>query len=398
MTFDISLIEKKFKNYLDSRRGDENHAKNTLNFAKELLINHSNANEKVTLTSSLLHDIGWSKLSSAERNNAFIFNSEKRQKIVNAHEKFGATLAREILKDGDFKKTELEEIKRIILNHDENSKSISLEEKIVRDSDKLCRYTKKTFLVDIKRFKSTPIERFAVLEQNLENWFYLPESKNLAINLLNNLKKSFKINNIENWNDTYKTNRASLPWSLNYIPEWFIKNIDFVLVNAKKIIDIGCGEGNYAKYVSQKGFDVLGIDFSKRAIQSAKKSSSLTNLHFKVMSAFDLSKLNKRFDSAYEVSLFHHISPHQRKKYVEEVSKILKKDGKFLMCCFSDGEKFFKGEKEFINPETGTITYPLSKKEIINSFSDYFTIVKIKKIYFGKFENRERWLVFMKKK
>jgi SAM-dependent methyltransferase len=398
MTFDTSLIRKLSKNYIDCRIGDKNHSKNTLNFTKKLLANYPMAKEKATIVASLLHDIGWSKISKSERDNAFILDPKRRYKIIKMHEVAGAKLSLEILTNLDFKARELNEIQRIILNHDEKTKPLSIEEKIVRDSDKLCRYTKKTFLADVKRFKITPIERFAVLEQNLENWFYLPESKKLAISLLTDLKKYFKINNIENWNDTYKTNRANLPWSLDYIPEWFIKNINFVLGNSRSILDIGCGEGNYAKYVAQKGFNVLGIDFSKRAIQSAKKSSSLTNLQFKVMSAFDLSKMNKRFDSAYEVSLFHHISPHQRKKYAEEVSKILKKQGKFLMCCFSDGEKFFKGQKEFINPETGTITYPLSKKEIIDSFSNYFTITNIEKIYFGKFENRERWLVFMKKK
>lgn len=53
----------------------------------------------------------------------------------------------------------------------------------------------------------------------------------------------------------------------------FIDNISLSLdiENNAKILDLGCGRGRHAIYLSQKGFDVTGIDISPQNIRYAKK-------------------------------------------------------------------------------------------------------------------------------
>jgi len=46
----------------------------------------------------------------------------------------------------------------------------------------------------------------------------------------------------------------------------FIKKL-----NAKKVIDLGCGLGHYTNQIHNLGIDVMGVDISKTAIEKAKK-------------------------------------------------------------------------------------------------------------------------------
>jgi len=47
------------------------------------------------------------------------------------------------------------------------------------------------------------------------------------------------------------------------------------------LLDIACGRGRHAKYMSEKGFDTTGIDLSESSIAYAKKYEN-ENLHFHV--------------------------------------------------------------------------------------------------------------------
>lgn len=47
------------------------------------------------------------------------------------------------------------------------------------------------------------------------------------------------------------------------------------------ILDLACGKGRHAKYLSRKGFDVTGVDLSEESIAYAKNYEN-ENLHFEV--------------------------------------------------------------------------------------------------------------------
>jgi 2-polyprenyl-3-methyl-5-hydroxy-6-metoxy-1,4-benzoquinol methylase len=48
------------------------------------------------------------------------------------------------------------------------------------------------------------------------------------------------------------------------------------------MLDLGCGAGRHAKWLSVKGYDVTGLDLAASSIQSAKKYEK-TNLRFENM-------------------------------------------------------------------------------------------------------------------
>ena len=65
---------------------------------------------------------------------------------------------------------------------------------------------------------------------------------------------------------------------------WWIDGTDKYLAFLKpksSILDIGCGAGNKANYLSNKGFKVTGIDFSKKIIELAKEQVPQVNFYTK---------------------------------------------------------------------------------------------------------------------
>ena len=82
----------------------------------------------------------------------------------------------------------------------------------------------------------------------------------------------------------------------------FINNLVAYLKLKKnsKIIDIACGNGRHATYLNHLGYDVTGIDLSKKNIETASKYSK-KNLQFFV---HDMRKLFKKNEYDLVVNLF----------------------------------------------------------------------------------------------
>lgn len=96
--------------------------------------------------------------------------------------------------------------------------------------------------------------------------------------------------------------------------------------NAKKILDQGCGTGEYS-FLFPKRY--TGIDNSKEDIEFAtyKKYPG----KFIVGSATKMNLLNNNFDAVFAVGLHHHLSKLDAKKAVNESLKVLKKGGKLVI-------------------------------------------------------------------
>ncbi len=172
-------------------------------------------------------------------------------------------------------------------------------------------------------------------------------------------------------------------WTKSEPPTELVELIENQKIHPCKVIDIGCGEGFYSIYLSSKGFNVLGIDLSEKAIIYAKENAKKTkqNIRFMARDVNSLLELNEKFDFILEWSVLHHIMPPQREKHIKVLSNILHKNGKYLSICFSDKshEVLETGKKYGISP-VGTKLYYSSQQELKELFNPYFSIIETKDI------------------
>jgi len=176
------------------KRDDDEHAETVLHFALELL-KHEKGDESVIIPAAILHDIGWSPLPKKER--MFIFGKVSHRdkiKMQKKHEEIGTKMAREILEKVNYDSKLINEILEIISQHDTRQGFISKNEGIMRDADKLWRFSKTGFCTDLKRRDYSPSEWREFLAKQIDspNYFYSETGKKIARRELEKRKEEFK--------------------------------------------------------------------------------------------------------------------------------------------------------------------------------------------------------------
>lgn len=193
-----------------------------------------------------------------------------------------------------------------------------------------------------------------------------------------------------------------IPWNIEEPPKALVELVESGKVKPCKTIDLGCGTGNYAIYLANIGFDVTGIDISPTAIKIAKENATkrAAKCNFLVADVLgDLDEVNETFDFAYDWELLHHIFPGKRKKYVENVYKIVNPSGRYLSVCFSEKDPQFGGSGKYRETPLGTILYFSCENELRDLFDPYFDIKELRTIEIsGKFSAHIANYAFMEKK
>ena len=193
-----------------------------------------------------------------------------------------------------------------------------------------------------------------------------------------------------------------IPWNVGEPPKALVELVESGKVKPCKTIDLGCGAGNYAIYLANAGFDVAGIDISQTAIKIAKENAKKKGVKCDFLVADvlgDLTEVKETFDFAYDWELLHHIYPQKRKKYVENVHRILNPREKYLSVCFSEKDPQFGGSGKYRKTPLDTILYFSSEDELRDLFDPYFNIKELKTIeLMGKSAPHLANYVFMEKK
>ena len=154
------------------------HTKIVLRYGISLL-EKVKGDEELVVPAILLHDVGWKAVPESLQLTAFGPNLSNPQ-AARLHEVEGAKMARKILEGLHYPPKKVNEICRIIQGHDSRKRSISRSDRIVKDADKLFRYSRKGTAIDLIRFHMHREDYLSYLERHLEGWFFLSVSRELA--------------------------------------------------------------------------------------------------------------------------------------------------------------------------------------------------------------------------
>jgi len=170
-------IYERAKPFLRTRK-NVIHTKIALQYALKLL-KEETGDDKIVIPGILLHDVGWKMLPENLHLAAFGPNPSNPQ-LVRVHEIEGAKIARTILEKLHYPPEKAKEICRIIRGHDSRKRPISRSDRIVKDADKLCRYSRKGMAIDLHRFQ-IPYQKYLIfLEGIVDQWFLTSAGKEIA--------------------------------------------------------------------------------------------------------------------------------------------------------------------------------------------------------------------------
>jgi HD superfamily phosphohydrolase YqeK len=143
------------------------------------LLTAEGGNRKIVIAAAILHDVGWSQLPENISTKMRIHNGDPEK--IKIHEILGTRIADGILRETGHDQTQIAEILEIINGHDTRKNALSLNDKIVKDADKLSRYSKGFHNIWHKWGKRLNVDKhFAVLEKGVKEWFFLPSSQKIA--------------------------------------------------------------------------------------------------------------------------------------------------------------------------------------------------------------------------
>ncbi len=171
---------------LDTRE-NEIHTRISAGLAIRLLEKEGGAPE-VVLPAVILHDVGWKSVSEDMQLKAF-GPAATAPELNRTHEVEGVKIARMLLKKVSYDRSLTCEILSIIDGHDSRPEAVSKNDAIVKDADKLWRYTPEGFGIDTERFAETFQEGLARLEAHLDDWFLTASGKKYARDLLSKRKR-----------------------------------------------------------------------------------------------------------------------------------------------------------------------------------------------------------------
>jgi len=156
-------------------------------FGESLLLTEK-GDPEIVIPAILLHDVGWSKLTEEMQNKAFGPGSDKSLNRI--HEVEGVKIAAGILAEVNFDKTKAEEIINIIDGHDSRLTTISDNDMIVKDSDKLFRFTCEGLIFYLNTLKGTVEERLVWLSTKVDCWLFTQAAKVMAWEELDKRKRN----------------------------------------------------------------------------------------------------------------------------------------------------------------------------------------------------------------
>jgi SAM-dependent methyltransferase len=147
------------------------------------------------------------------------------------------------------------------------------------------------------------------------------------------------------YNQIYRRGATRWDTSTIEIPEDLQKLMGEVHASpASRALDLGCGTGTMAIYLAQHDWQVVGVDFSSVAIQTARqKAAGITGVTFVEGDVSRIADIGVQgpFDLAYDLGCFHSLPANRRQAYVQGLAQVMRPGGLFLLLTHSGGRRFF---------------------------------------------------------
>ncbi len=107
------------------------------------------------------------------------------------------------------------------------------------------------------------------------------------------------------------------------------------------LLDVGCGDGRFLRYAKEQGFEVWGIDFDKKSVESAKRNLGIDTIF--AMSLEEFYEYAKEKGLRFDVITFFEVLEHQDKprEFLEMVKGLLREGG-YVAGSVPNRERFLR--------------------------------------------------------
>jgi SAM-dependent methyltransferase len=136
-----------------------------------------------------------------------------------------------------------------------------------------------------------------------------------------------------NWDERYE--HRDLPWDIGVPDPHLVEVVESGSVARGRVLEIGCGTGTNALWLASRGFEVLGIDISPRAIAQAAAKLAGESVRFEVRDFLEAA-IPGPFEFVFDRGVLHVFDePATQAKFAARVAELLSPGGVWLSIAGS---------------------------------------------------------------
>lgn len=138
----------------------------------------------------------------------------------------------------------------------------------------------------------------------------------------------------EHWRKSYETGYYSQRWHYQYPGQELVAVVAAGLIpKGGTVLDIGCGAGTEAIFLSQCGFLTIGLDYTYQALKIAEKNVPPdVEVHWCCGNSVQLPIKSQSIAFANDRGCFHVVTEDNRPQYVQELARVLIPGSHLLLC------------------------------------------------------------------
>lgn len=108
-----------------------------------------------------------------------------------------------------------------------------------------------------------------------------------------------------------------------------------------EVLDAGCGRGDNALFLAERGYRATAFDFSPSAVEQAKERANAAGLspELVVADATRLDGLQQRFTTVLDSALYHCLPDEQRSDYAAALHRVSHPGAELHMMCSADVDR-----------------------------------------------------------
>lgn len=159
------------------------------------------------------------------------------------------------------------------------------------------------------------------------------------------------------------TYRETPPWDIGQPQPALMALLD-EYPPAGPVLDVGCGTGELALALAQRGFDVLGLDLAEAAIAQARAKAATAApgagrlVEFRVGDALHPALFPGPFGAVVDSGFFHLFGPLEREHFAHELAATLAAGGRYYLLGFAIASPVPNAPRQVLESELRALFAP----------------------------------------
>ncbi len=142
------------------------------------------------------------------------------------------------------------------------------------------------------------------------------------------------LSNRHRWEFEWRYWRGRTPWDTQRTPPEVMAFLQSAAPG--RALDLGCGTGTNVITLAQHGWQVTGVDFSPKAIRTARRKTAAAGIQadLSVQDVIDLGARTGPFDYILDIGCLHSLTAEGHRGYAAGVTRLLRPGGRYMLYAW----------------------------------------------------------------